>query len=132
MTYYSLQGTKGCYEASRSTNDDYRIWLEGMEENGDDRQWRSLDNFREYLPERYQNATEEQKAAGHWGGDFFIVQDFIDAIVKGVKPAIDVYEACEWTAVGLLSELSVMNGGRQMEMPRFDRNMRNEDKIIRL
>jgi len=71
------------------------------------------------MPERYRNVTEEQKTAGHWGGDFFIVKDFIDAIVTGDKPAIDVYEACEWTAVGLLSELSVMNAGRAIDMPNF-------------
>jgi predicted dehydrogenase len=130
MAYYSLQGTKGCYEAPRGPGEIHKVWFEEMGDS--DRQWKNLDDFKEYLPERYKNATEEQKKAGHWGGDFFIVQDFIDAITSGVKPAIDVYEACEWTAVGLLSELSAMNGGREMEMPRFDRNLKNEDKIIKL
>ena len=41
-----------------------------------------------------------------------MAQDFVEAVRNGSKPAIDVYDACEWTAVGLLSELSVMNGGR--------------------
>ncbi|MGB3926582.1 MAG: hypothetical protein WBL14_09485, partial [Caldicoprobacterales bacterium] len=61
----------------------------------------------------------------------FIVQDFVDAITKGVKPAIDVYQACEWTAVGLLSELSVTNGGRFMAMPDFRESTR-EEQIIKL
>lgn len=135
MAYYSLQGTKGCYEAPRALGENHKVWFEGMEDDKDNKEriWKNLDDFSdEYLPERYKNATEEQKKAGHWGGDFFIVQDFINAITKGVKPAIDVYEACEWTAVGILSELSIMNGGREMEMPRFDRNLRNEDKVIRI
>ena len=44
---------------------------------------------------------------------------------------MDVYKACEWTAVGLLSELSAMNGGRPVKMPNFRENMPLDDmKII--
>ena len=93
--------------------------------------WRDLADFDEYLPERYRNATEAQKHAGHGGGDFFLVEDFVDAIRLNRKPDIDVYQACEWTAVGLLSELSVMNGGRAIDMPDFRKNA-VEDQIIRL
>lgn len=131
MAYYSLQGTKGCYEAPRGLGDDHKIWLKGMDESTDQAKWRPLKDFYDYLPERYKKATEEQKKAGHWGGDFFIVQDFVDAITKGIKPAIDVYQACEWTAVGLLSELSITNGGRFMTMPNFRKNSR-EEQIIKL
>ena len=91
-----------------------------------------MKDFYDYLPQRYKEATEEQKAAGHWGGDFFIVQDFVDAVLKGKKPAIDVYEACEWTAVALLSELSAMNGGKEIEVPRFRKNMPYGEQIIKL
>lgn len=132
MAYYSLQGTKGCYEAPRGLGDRHKIWLKGMDENTDGAHWRPLEDlYDQYLPERYKNVTEEQKKAGHWGGDFFIVQDFVDAITKGTKPAIDVYEACEWTAAGLLSELSVMNGGRTMDMPDF-RKSGFKEQIIKL
>ncbi len=132
LTYYSLQGTKGCYEAPRGLGDDHKIWFKGMDADTDQAKWRPLKDFYDYLPDRYKNATEEQKAAGHWGGDFFIVQDFVDAINKGIKPSVDVYEACEWTAVALLSELSVMNGGRTMDMPKFRKNMPREEQIIKL
>jgi hypothetical protein len=84
------------------------------------------------LPERYKNATEEQKSAGHWGGDFFLVDDFLDAVIHDAKPVIDVYDACEWTAVGLLSELSVTNNGRLIDMPKFRKNTPISDQIIKL
>jgi len=134
MHYYSLQGTKGAYEAPRGLGDTHKVWLDTMDGGDTDKaQWRPLsDLHKEYMPERYLNATAEQRAAGHWGGDFFIVQDFIDAIEKGIKPAIDVYEACEWTAVGLLSELSIMNNGRLMEMPAFRPGMPKDEQIIKL
>ena len=115
-------------EGPRGMGDTHKIRL-ADEGSGPDSHmdWRPLSDFHEYLPARYRNATPEQKATGHWGGDFFIVQDFVNAITKGVKPAIDVYEACEWTAVGILSELSVMNEGRAMDMPRFRKNRINSE-----
>jgi hypothetical protein len=84
------------------------------------------------LPERYKKATEEQNKAGHGGGDFFIVEDFINAIKTDTPPDIDVYKGCEWTAVALLSELSVMNGGRTIDMPNFRKNMPRKEQIIKL
>jgi len=132
LAYYSLQGTRGCYEAPRGLGDEHKIWIKDHDYSTTTPQWRPLKDFYDYLPDRYKNATEEQKSAGHWGADYFIVEDFIDSIVKGIKPAIDVYEACEWTAVGLLSELSVMNGGRAMEMPKFKKGMHYKEKIIKI
>ena len=48
------------------------------------------------------------------------------------SPIVDVYAACEWTAVGLLSEISVVNGGRTMEVPKFRKGMAIEEKGIKL
>ncbi|WP_308639492.1 Gfo/Idh/MocA family protein [Paenibacillus silvisoli] len=130
--YYSLQGTKGCYEAPRGLGDTHKIWLEGMDASAEQANWRPLSDYMHYLPERYRLATEEQKSAGHWGSDFFIVHDFIQAITAGTKPEIDVYDACEWTAVALLSELSAMNGGKEMTMPKFRKGMPRAEQIIRI
>lgn len=131
MSYYSLQGTKGCYEAPRGMGDTHKIWLKDAEDSGP-AEWKPLSDYYHYLPERYKNATEEQKATGHWGGDYFIVLDFIEAIRSGAQPAIDVYDACEWTAVALLSELSIMNGGKTMEVPDFRRATSFKDQVIKL
>ncbi|HOU10710.1 MAG TPA: Gfo/Idh/MocA family oxidoreductase [Clostridiales bacterium] len=124
LHYYSLQGTKGCYEAPRGLGDKAKIWLDSMPgEDEHNPKWHPLeDYYGEFMPERYQNATEDQKAAGHWGGDFFLIDDFLASVFDGKKPAVDVYDACEWTAVGLLSALSVTNGGREIEMPVFRNN----------
>jgi len=132
LTYYTLQGTKGCYEAPRGMGDDHKIWLKGLDENSAHANWRPLKDFYEYLPERYKNATEEQKAAGHWGGDFYIIQDFVDAIQKGTQPYVDIYEACEWTAVALLSELSIANNGRAFEMPDFRKAKSFKEQVLKL
>lgn len=117
MTGYALQGTLGSFESAREGGGRNLIWLD--EGNGEKAQWRDLMDYKEFLPERYQTATEEQRGAGHGGGDFFLVADFVNAIRTGKTPDIGIAEACEWTAVGLLSELSVMNGGRCIDMPNF-------------
>ncbi|QHW35532.1 Gfo/Idh/MocA family oxidoreductase (plasmid) [Paenibacillus rhizovicinus] len=132
MNYYTLQGTKGCYEAPRGLGDTHKIWLDGMGDPEEREQWRPLSDYSEFLPERYKNVTEEQRAAGHWGGDYFIVEDFVAAIKGLRKPAIDVYDACEWTAVAILSELSVMNGGRTIDVPDFRNSKSHADQIIKL
>lgn len=133
MSYYSLQGTKGAYEAPRGLGDDHKVWFEGMDDDGEKMDWRPLSDFYDqYMPERFKNATQEQKAAGHWGADFFLVADFINAIINNEGPPIDVYKACEWTAVGLLSELSVTNQGRTILMPNFRKNMPLSEQIVKI
>lgn len=132
MSYYSLQGTKGSYEAPRGLGDTHKVYVCAEGDDPNKAEWRPLSDFDAYMPERYRNATEEQRRAGHWGGDYFIVKDFIDAIRGGTRPPIDVYDACEWTAVGLLSELSVMNGGRMMDMPDFRGAARYKEQILKL
>ena len=57
------------------------------------------------------------------------MQDFLDAVRGVKKPAVDVYEACEWTAVALLSSLSVSNRGRAMDMPNFRTNVMKEKTL---
>ena len=103
--------------------DVHKIWLEEMGDPQDHAAWRPLSDYSKYMPARYLNATEEQKKAGHWGGDYFIIEDFMQAVRTGAKPAVDVYSACEWTAVGLLSQESLKNGGRPIDIPDF-RNRR--------
>lgn len=132
MTGYALQGTKGSFESARTHDGKHLIWFDDMDDNLDHARWRDLMDFEAYLPERYRIATEEAKNAGHGGGDFFMVEDFVNAVRTGEKPDIDIHQACEWTAVGLLSELSVTNGGRTLDVPDFRKATALEDQIIRL
>ncbi len=132
MAYYHLQGTKGAFESAVGFGDQDKISFLSDTNHSDNMAWQALSDYNEYLPERYRIATAEQNAAGHGGGDFFLVEDFITAIRTGTAPIVDVYTACEWTAVGLLSELSVVNNGRRMELPKFRPGATLQDKIVTL
>lgn len=117
MAYYSLQGTKGCYEASRGFGDSPKIWLKDYHE---DRQWHSLEDFaEEFMPEMWRNPPEEALKAGHGGGDYFEVREFVDCIVNDTKPPVDIYDALDMTVPGLVSEESINRGGVPMPVPDF-------------
>ena len=137
MDRYALQGTAGAFESAiygkgRLAGDVDRVSLVSNRTEKGEMDWEPITNYNEYLPERYKNATEDQIHAGHGGGDFFIVEEFINAVRTGIQPELDVYKACEWTAVGLLSALSVTNGSRTLEVPRFRPAMPLAEKRIRL
>lgn len=137
MDTYLLQGTNGIFESGIDESDGVNGFLDRVSfvgENNPEKnmKWEKLSNYNEFLPERYKNATKEQLEAGHRGGDFFIVEDFINAIRTNTQPELDVYKACEWTAVGLLSSLSLVNNGKTIEVPNFRPNMPLDEKIIKL
>ncbi|MGM9636252.1 MAG: Gfo/Idh/MocA family protein [Candidatus Avispirillum sp.] len=130
MMYYSIQGTKGCYEAARGLGDSAKVALVTEGEPDAHLKWKPLSDFNGLLPERYKGNAGE--GAGHGGGDYYIVSDFIDAVKTGKQPELNVYKAAEWTSVALLSQLSVTNGGRVMEVPHFRPNMDYAEKKIKL
>ncbi len=117
MAYYSLQGTKGCYEAPRSPGDQHKIWLEGS--GSDPNRWQLLSDYEEFLPELWKNPPPEAQKAGHGGGDFWVIHDFVAALSGRKPPAIDVVTALEWTAAGLASEISISRGGSPVDLPDF-------------
>jgi predicted dehydrogenase len=118
MTYYSLQGTHGCYEASRVAGEPGKIWI-GENKTPEHREWRSIEEFEEHLPELWRNPPEDALKAGHGGGDYWEVRDFVEAIVNGTPPPVDIYTALEWTAAGLCSQISIMNNGVPIQVPDF-------------
>ena len=137
MDLYLLQGTGGIFQSAvygkgNLAGDVDRVSLTSKKTEKGEMDWTPLTYYNDYLPDKYKNATPEQLHAGHGGGDFFIVEDFIQAIRKNEQPALDVYTACEWTAVGLLSALSVTNGGKTMSVPHFRKDMPLEERRITL
>ena len=137
MDYYLLQGTEGIFQSAvygkgNLAGDVDRVSFARNKNIRGEMDWEAITNYNELLPARYRSATPEQIKAGHGGGDFFIVQEFIDAVRAGTQPALNVYKACEWTAVGLLSALSVTNGSRTMQVPRFRPDIPPEEKRITL
>lgn len=127
MTYYSLQGTKGCYEAPRGPGDMDKIWLADRCEESE---WRPLRDFAdEFMPENWRRWREEAKKAGHGGGDLLEIIDLMAAIRDGVQPEVDVYAALDFSMPGLVSQESIVRGGAPLPVPDFRTMKRFPDDL---
>ena len=116
MTNYCLQGTTGCYESARSKLGVDKIWLRGL--CPDENTWLHLDELAaEYMPEMWRSPPEEALKAGHGGGDYFEVLDFVRSIVDGVPCPIGIDEAMDMTLPGLVSQASIAQGGAWLDVP---------------
>lgn len=71
----------------------------------------------ECLPDFWKDGMERARAAGHGGGDYFEILDFVDAI-QGRRPCpIGIDEAMDMTLPGLVSQQSILEGGRWLDVP---------------
>jgi predicted dehydrogenase len=118
LSYYSLQGTRGCYEGARGCGDVDKVWL--MDRCDDPDAWRPLADFiEEFTPQNWRTWEEEAQRAGHGGGDFLEVMAFLAAVREGVKPDIDIYTALDFSLPGLVSQESIARGGMPLPVPDF-------------
>lgn len=128
MSYYSLQGVHGCYESGRGGEVKSRIWTgpnQSVGWNDAHREWQSIDAYRDHLPTDYRRHSEAAKATGHSGGDYHTARTFAESVRDGSSPDIDIYDALEWTAAGLCSQISIVSGGAPIRVPNFrDRSQR--------
>ena len=116
MTNYQLQGIDGCYESARSRDGKDRIWLRSRCE--DPNEWLDLaDLEEEFLPARWREASAAAKAAGHGGGDYFEIMDFVEAARGLRRPVVDIDAAMDMTLPGLASQQSIAEGGRWIDVP---------------
>jgi hypothetical protein len=58
-------------------------------------------------------------AGGHGGSHGYLSDDFIDAILRGRKPAVDVIDALNMTVPGYYAHLSAMKDGETMKIPQY-------------
>lgn len=121
-TNYQLQGTDGCYESSRGGPwDKDKVWLRSRDKQY---RWRELSLFSEvpelaekYLPARWREASEVARKAGHGGGDYFEILDFVDTIQGKCPNPMGIHEAMDMTLPGLISQQSIREDGRWIEVP---------------
>ncbi len=120
MAYYSVQGTRGSYEAWRGLGDKSKVWLEDEHEPSLFRapaQWHALaDQAPRYIPDRLA-APPEARGGGHGTSEFWLLQDFLAAVL-GERPAsIDVYRGLDYTLPCIYAAASAAKGGTPMDVP---------------
>lgn len=130
MTHYALQGTKGAYLSPRHHKEDPLVWIENLSYGRSEHlpgqphaEWESLwVHTEQYEHPLWKQWIKTAQEAGHGGGDFFVIDEFVSAILEHRRPAIDVYDAVEWSVVFPLSVESVTSQGKPIAFPNFRRN----------
>ncbi len=116
MANYMLQGTKGSYESARSPAEPDRIWLADLAH--DKNTWLDLADLEaDYLPEIWRKPSQAALQAGHGGGDYFEILDFINSITGETACPIGIHQAMDMTLPGLISQESIVAGGTWLDVP---------------
>jgi predicted dehydrogenase len=116
-TYFTLQGTKGCYESGRGPGQPSRIWL--ADRCAGPEEWRAPAEFEEeFLPEPWRAPAETARRTGHEGADYQVARAFVESVQTGVS-AIDVYRALDMTLPGLVSQESIRRECALLSVPDF-------------
>ena len=56
-------------------------------------------------------------ASGHEGSHTFITHEFVDSLVRGRKPFVDIEAALAYTVPGMIAHQSALQGGRSLRIP---------------
>jgi len=55
--------------------------------------------------------------AGHGGSHPYLVHEFVDAIVNRRQPAINIWEAARYMAMGVMAHKSALKDGETLSVP---------------
>jgi len=58
-------------------------------------------------------------AGGHGGSHGYLADDFIDALLRGRRPAVDVIDALNMTVPGYYAHLSAIKDGETVKIPQY-------------
>ena len=115
MVYYSLYGTKGCVENSRSggwAGDRSLLYAEGESPAG------------EFTPLTSSMsdpaAPEAARHGGHGTSEYYLIRDFLDALEAERRPPIDVIRSMDFTVPGIVAHEAALAGGVWLDVPQFE------------
>ena len=122
-TYYSVQGTKGCYQGTIGDRDYHKVHIRGL---CGSQEWRNLYDFKGFLPKEwdifpkdYFNDSIDDGCTLYDSGTPLLLNSFAESILEDKEPLINAKRSLNWTAAGILSEQSALNGGEPIEIPDF-------------
>jgi predicted dehydrogenase len=113
-----VQGTKGLIRKYPEP----KIYIEGVSKTDD--QWEPINEYMDkYQHPVWVDLEVASKGAGHGGMDFIEDYRLVNALLKGIEPDMDVYDAVVMSAVRVLSEKSIAKEGKTLKFPDFTRGM---------
>ena len=108
-----LQGTKAAYDGGPTQS------VLSITGRTPDHHWEPLEKYAaEFEHPYWKKEGQEAAMAGHGGGDFFVLREFLRAVAEDREPPIDVYDAATWSSFVPLSLQSIQQG-KTVEIPDF-------------
>lgn len=112
---FRVQGTNGIW-----MDDNQSIYLEDISPKP--HVWEKFKPYQDkYDHPLWVNHAKDAENAGHGGIDYFVLRAFIESVKRKIAPPIDVYDAAAWSAIAPLSEQSIANGSKPVQIPDFTR-----------
>jgi predicted dehydrogenase len=113
--WYHLMGTQGDVETGRGKNEPGKTYFcEAPIIRGNEYSIGRADTTWEF-----DRMPDTASATGHGGLDYYPAADFVQCILNGKEPDIDVYEAVETAAPVIMAAASAEEGGRVKTVPDF-------------
>jgi len=110
---FTVQGTRGIFQRWPE-----RVHIEGRTQGHG---WEELGNYAEYEHPLWQSEAVKKASGGHGGMDFLESYRLIQCLRQGLPTDMNVYDAATWSAVVELTERSVGNRSRPVDIPDFTR-----------
>lgn len=127
--YYGLQGTKGSYVSGRDIHEEPLVWLDGRKPGKSYQgnvSWSKLSEYAgEFEHPWWKDEAEREKAIDSARfGDYFVMKEFVSAIIEKRWPDFDVYDSVAVSSILPLSVASVAQNGYPVKFPDFSKNKR--------
>jgi len=114
---WAVQGTKGIYNEQRDS-----VYLTGTSP-----QYHSWEPFPSYH-EKYQHSWAKSSFGGHGGADGIMLAQFVKAVRENKPLPLDLYDGVLMASIGPLSEMSISQKSKVVEVPDFTRGKWKERK----
>lgn len=114
---FTIRGTKGAY-----FEDTDMVFMDGKDAKYDFDCHEIWGNAKEYAKEYDHDLWKNyDPKGGHGGMDYLVISAFLEAMVNGKRPPIDVYDTAAYMCISALSEESILKGSAPVMIPDFTR-----------
>lgn len=127
---FRVQGVDGIWQdfGSGGLNQGFIYFEDKM---GHSHKWDSTEKWlKENDHPMWKRFEDKAAGAGHGGMDFFVMNTFIECIKRNIEFPMDVYDLATWYAITPLSEKSIAENGKVMNIPDFTKGQWKTRKPI--
>lgn len=117
---FRLQGTKGTFESIHDwTGGRTRMWAEDICGGGDREKWVDFSEIeKDYIPEIWRDVPKSVvQESTHWGIDYVTIREYIGYLYGQNVFKAGIHEAMDMTLPGLVSQESICEDGKWLEVP---------------